>query len=99
LAILVTRIKSLPRIGVALAAALLLTALTVTPVNSHSSSYCGHYKDGVLTKTVFLDSHKHYISDAGGSIVGWEHHHKYGHGPHYYPPYNHIARHKKCNKH
>lgn len=87
------------RIALLLLAYALFTALTVTPVSAHKSSYCGHRRDGIITKTVFLDSHKHYFSDAGGSIVGWEHHHKYGHGPHYYPPYNHIVKHKRCPKH
>ena len=91
--------RSLPRIGAVVAAALLLTALTVHVVNAHQSSYCGHSRDGTITKTVFLDSHKHYYSDAGGSVVGWEHHHEYGHGPHYYPPYDHNQNHKKCAKH
>jgi hypothetical protein len=91
------------RIVRALVCALVFTSLTVTPVSAHKSSYCGHHRSGVwgMERVYYVSSHKHFYSDAGGSIVGWEHHHKYEHKQ--FSPlgwlHHHWQKHKRCPKH
>lgn len=83
---------------------LLFTGLTVSPVNAHRSSHCGHKDRGLYNVMQYRGSHTHkfYWNDGTGNVkITTEHHHSYRHLV--LTPLgwltDHWKRHKRCPKH